>query len=325
MPLPRPEWIDPSGDFPLSSGPAGGRLAAVNEPAQLTLATRSIRVVLVPASGGRVASLVHLRTGREWLWRPQPALHFPAVATGASFTDGPLTGIDECLPTVAGCTIGGRDFGDHGDAWTQAWSVLAASAHEVSLQVAVPGGGLQLTRTLRLSEDTVTLDYTLHNRGPAAEPWLWSFHPLFRFEPGDRFELPAGVTRLRVNGSLNLPGAVAGGPVAWPSPGPGIDLARLDFGAQAPGYLKGFAENVAIGRAAVHAASGRERLEIGFDPAATPHLGVWITHGGWRGVRHGAIEPCTAATDSLADMHPPARLAPGATARWWVTLRCVAD
>lgn len=295
------------------------------DPLLFTLSTDSICVVVVPASGGRVASLVNRRTGREWLWRPQPQFFFPTVTTGADFTTGPLTGIDECLPTVAGCSVGGRTFGDHGDVWTQAWSVLASSAQEIVLNVAVPGGGLQLTRSLRLTGNTVIFDYTLHNKGPASEPWLWSFHPLFRFEPGDRFELPAGVTRLRVSAVESVPGAVVGGSVNWPTPSPGIDLTRLDFGAHAPGYIKGFAENVATGRAAVHASSGRERLEIGFDPGRTPHLGVWITHGGWRGVRHGAIEPCTVATDSLAAMNPPAQLLRGATVRWWVTLRCAME
>ncbi len=290
----------------------------------ITLENDSLRIVLVPASGGRVASLVNLRTGREWLWRPQQQMRFPSVSTGASFSDGPLTGIDECLPTVRSCSIGTRVFGDHGDAWAQVWRVVATSEQEVTLQVDIPYGGLRLTRTARLEGSRLTLCYELLNRGAGPEPWLWSFHPLFHFEPGDRFELPPSVTRLRVFEAQNMTGAAAGSHIAWPNPADGVDLARLDFGAHAPGYLKAFAENISVGQSFIYAASGRERLELGFDPVATPHLGVWITHGGWRGVRHGALEPCTAATDALSDLPAPPLLAPGASARWWVSLACAA-
>ena len=47
------------------------------------------------------------------------------------------------------------------------------------------------------------------------------------------------------------------------------------------------------------------RIKVGFDPAATPYLGLWICYGGWPD-RPGpkqtcvAMEPATAPVDSLA-------------------------
>ena len=63
------------------------------------------------------------------------------------------------------------------------------------------------------------------------------------------------------------------------------------------------------------------RINVQFDTAATPYLGLWICYGGWPD-RPGpkqtcvAMEPATAPVDSLAETGPWSReLAPGACVR----------
>jgi hypothetical protein len=66
------------------------------------------------------------------------------------------------------------------------------------------------------------------------------------------------------------------------------------------------------------------RIKFGFDPAATPYLGLWICYGGWPD-RPGpkqtcvAMEPATAPVDSRAETGPWSReLAGGDCFSWYM-------
>jgi hypothetical protein len=68
------------------------------------------------------------------------------------------------------------------------------------------------------------------------------------------------------------------------------------------------------------------RIKVGFDPAATPYLGLWICSGGWperKGPKQMcvAMEPATAPVDSLAITGPWSReLSPGQSDFWTMTV-----
>jgi len=68
------------------------------------------------------------------------------------------------------------------------------------------------------------------------------------------------------------------------------------------------------------------RIKVGFDPLATPYLGLWICYGGWPegpGTKQQcvAIEPATAPVDSLAITGPWSRvLSAGETFQWTMTV-----
>jgi hypothetical protein len=64
------------------------------------------------------------------------------------------------------------------------------------------------------------------------------------------------------------------------------------------------------------------RIKIGFDPAITPYLGLWLCYGGWPEGHEQkqvcvALEPATAPVDSLAETGGWSRwLDPGVTVNW---------
>ena len=69
-------------------------------------------------------------------------------------------------------------------------------------------------------------------------------------------------------------------------------------------------------------------LEVTWDQASAPALGVWLAYGGWppgaAPVRQVALEPTTSPDDHLADAIDHRRawtLAPDETRRWWVRFR----
>lgn len=266
------------------------------------LRTTAAELAIVPELGGRVISLRSRRTGREWCWhQPRPDWLWANQAND-DFGASPQAGVDECVPTVARCEWQGRAIPDHGEVWFQSWKLDPAelAAGRLHAVVRLPVSPFVFSRTIRAGAGGgFVFEYALTNTGEAAEPFLWSLHPLLNICPGDRLDLPAEVRSLRLNGGLGVPIAV-GDAWAYPEPFPGVRLDRLEVPGTPPGCVKGFAGPLQEGRAAlVNDASG-DRLELSWDAQVIPHLGLWLNRG-HGGFHHVALEPTNGAPDSLVD------------------------
>jgi len=187
-------------------------------------------LTILPRLGGKIASI--LVNDRELLQGPL-APYGPRSRT-MSFDAGDASGWDECLPSVADCTVeteaGPASIPDHGDLWRVAWQNRDQG---IANREQVPGDAgassatfrgecfslpLVLERTVTLAELDggagrgwqVRLDYTVTNTGSYPVPWSWSAHPLFRAEAGDCIVLPGSIETLRVE----VPEAAGWGVVA---------------------------------------------------------------------------------------------------------------
>ena len=305
----------------------------------LGLRSADIEIRCAPELGGRVFSLVNRRSGREWLWRRPdgPELFLPADPR--DFGTGTSAGLDECLPTIGACTWpDGRILADHGEIWAQAWQVVEHSDRGLVLTVAVPAFGLGFTRRMSVEGDVVRFDYAVENSSPAAAPALWAMHPLFRLVEGDRLELPAGVHELTLGTARPaIPVRDQNSPlISYPEPVRGVRLDALELADMHDGYLKCFTPALpagGAGAALVNPLSG-DRLEVSWDTATAPYLGLWLTRGGYRGWHQVALEPTNAHCDRVDEaaanstLAPQVLLPPGASRKWWVEwrVRCwVAD
>jgi galactose mutarotase-like enzyme len=261
------------------------------------------------------------------------------------FAAGDASGWDECLPSVAACTVetaaGTARIPDHGDLWRVEWQ----DGRQWSVDSDRLGGGealvtlrgdcfslpLELERTVTLAESEsgweLGLDYRVSNTGSFASPWSWAAHPLFAVEEGDRIVLPDSIKTLRLEGSGKDRLGEGGDRVNWP-------IATLPDGShsnlsivQGPGSRIGDklfagplgpAENWCV----LERPQAGFRIRVGFDSAATPYLGLWLCYGGWPerpGPKQNcvALEPSTAAVDSLARSGEWSRvLGPGESFEW---------
>lgn len=288
-------------------------------------------IALQPKFGGKVAS-IRVR-GHELLQTPLAAVE-PRTHT-MSFDASDASGWDECLPSVAGCTVkteaGAAEVPDHGDLWRVEWDVVAADATSATLRGTCFSLPLTLDRTLTLSQTDkgwrLTTDYTLKNTGAHKTPWSWAAHTLYATEPADTIELPETITKLRLEGSGANRLGKGGDTVAWP-------LAKLAAGgetdlrvAQKPD--SGIGDKLFAGPltaeenwCALKRPGAGVRIRVSFDTTESPYLGLWICYGGWPdgpGLKQVcvALEPATAPVDSLAIEGPWSRvLAPGASASW---------
>ena len=292
-------------------------------------------ITVLPHLGGKISS-IRLKD-RELLQAPLAPLA-PRTHT-MPFDESDASGWDECLPSVAECTVqtdaGAAHVPDHGDLWRIEWQTVGSNSESVQLQAQCFSLPLVLRRSLELSKDAsgshLQLKYELTNNGASPVPWSWAAHPLFAVEAGDRILLPDTIHTLRVEGSGGGRLGAGGDTIAWP-------VATLADGSKsdqtvAQPYESGIGDKLFAGPlaptenwCALERPSAGVRLRFRFDTAAMPYLGLWICYGGWPD-RPGtkqmcvALEPATAPVDSLAQTGPWSRaLAAGQSYSWSMIL-----
>ena len=261
-----------------------------------------VELRVAPELGGRVFSLRDLRSGREWMWHPPGELKLFRNSFGDPFIKSTLAGLDECIPTLAACEWKGRKIPDHGEIWTLPWNVdeAAFAQHRIAMTVKTPLSPFEFERVISLDENIVTFLYRLTNLGREPEEFVWTVHPLLTLEEGDRMELPAEVTELRINGGSSAPELAFGAVWKYPAPFQDFRIDRLQLGANADACVKGFTHPLREGRAAIVNDRTGDSLEFQWDTAGNNTLGIWLTRGGLNGWHHVALEPTNGAPDSLA-------------------------
>jgi galactose mutarotase-like enzyme len=290
-----------------------------------------LTVEVLPELGGKVSSL--RRDGIELLQAPLRGYAPRTREMGFQESDG--SGFDECLPSVAECEVPGPAgkvrIPDHGEFWRLPCEVERQGEREIRLSATGQALPLRLERTLTLDGERLRIDYRLENVSEAEVPYVWSAHPLFSVEEGDAIVLPESVREVAVEGSAHGRLGAKGGRLSWPvaeaRDGGRVDLSRAgDIGDDTGDKL--YAAVPGEGWAAIERRRAGLRVQVGFDAELTPHLGLWLCYGGWPEGQANrqqcvALEPCTAAGDSLAEaleMGWARTLAPGQSAFWWMTI-----
>jgi hypothetical protein len=139
--------------------------------AELTMQTDTLRATVLPALGGKIASLVWLRGNVELL--QAPLAPYAARTLTMPFDEGDASGFDECLPSVAACAVAAQgatvQVPDHGDFWRLGWE---ATQEGNSIRMAATGVSLPLRfeRLVTLEGNALGLSYRVTNVGQEPAP-----------------------------------------------------------------------------------------------------------------------------------------------------------
>jgi hypothetical protein len=276
-----------------------------------------VRCVVVPALGGKLASLVHLPTMREWLWRNPHMEIRPGVYGGDYVGKHDVGGWDECFPSVAAtrhptAPWEGTSIPDHGEIWGLPWKAEPfCDGSRIELRLVVHGVRFpyrfERTLTMEAGEGGLRLAYSVTNLTGFAFPFLWSAHPIFAATPGMKIVAP--LRDLTVYSSADKQFGALGRPVTWPLvtdvDGRAWDLAALPD-PSANLAVKLYGRSPVQGYVALQDIVQGAELRMQFDPADVTHLGLWLNYGGWSGATNAppyfnlGIEPCIGAQDDLA-------------------------
>ena len=281
----------------------------------VTLENDSLRVTVWPRMGGKIVSIVvRTRAGRRGMGERE-LLHAPIHAYNtatdtSSFALSDAGGWDECLPSVAACTVGETAIPDHGEVWRKPWTTVikndAIFAHVNTATIP-----LRFSRWLSLDGPAMHLRYAVTNTGSHGADFLWSAHPLFQVEEGDRIVLPDSVHQVRVEGTSVERIVKTDGYTAWPI----ADTTHGHFDLSAIGKVDGvtshklFAGPLSMGWCGLYRAQLKMGIVMRFDPRQTPYAGLWISHGAWPSAADNpnggakqytvALEPTTGPCDAL--------------------------
>ncbi len=283
---------------------AGVQEGVYKDQPAVILESSTVRAVILPEAGSKLASLVWKPLARELLWQ-NPSPTFRKSAYGQAFTEGEFAGFDEMFPTISRCYYErppwqGVELPDHGEVWALPWERQLGKSE---LRLAVRGVRLPylLEKRISLEGSRLQLRYRAANPAPAPMDFIWAAHPLFNASPGMRFIVPAGMTRI-VN---SVPGqrlGPYGASYAFPAaelPGGPFDLGRVPE-RNPLGYQKYFFQGpVSEGWCRLHDPQSGLTIELSFPPREVPYLGMWLNEGGYAGQYNIAPEPCTGAMDRL--------------------------
>jgi galactose mutarotase-like enzyme len=298
-----------------------------------TLANADLSVVMIPAMGAKIVSLLDRRSGVEWLIGPGERPFKPA-SYGAVFTEQDMSGWDEMFPTIVACAYPGpgprhgAGLPDHGEVWALPWQVLQAAEGSLSLTVSGRALPYQLTRAADFpAPGALRLRYTLKNTGADPMPYLWAAHPQFLCGTEGQVVLPDEVTQVVNTLSAEWGWGAPETRFEWPAAtAPDGNPVRADL-VGAPSLKRGrklFAlPEVRPSWAAVLRRGSGAWLRFEWDPQQVPYLGVWVDEGAYNTPSVAAPEPMTAWYDDLAlaygNGHVPT-LAPGQTDTWTLTV-----
>lgn len=270
-----------------------------------TVAGRRLSLTCLPGRGAHLTSL--REGGHEWLWVPTGGPILAPVSADSDFKPH-QEGCVDCFPTIVQEVVRGVRYEDHGQVWHRPWRVLAA-VDRLQLAIDLPTCGVVCERTITADGDGLRLDWRICNRTASAVPYVWCWHPLFAWHPGDRLELPgASTVRMR-----RRRGPKEG---SWPRPEPDYDLSTGQIGLRVG--LKCYVPT--SGTAILHAAG--VSLAMHWDPLVLPWTGVYIRRG--RVLKQWAVEPTNVSVDRLGELPaipPEAWLPPHGERSWSIRLQ----
>jgi len=280
---------------------------------RVVLQNRALRAVILPELGGKITSLVHLKTGREFFLqhpdRPLRRAHY-----GDPIGDYDISGFDECLPTVSQCLYPDPPFCGRDDA--RSWRSLVLPLEISDSGRAVDAGGcrdslaLLLRRNTRLTGSGLDLEYEITNTGSQPFKYLWSAHPLLTVQAGAQIVCLRKFPKFWWITQRAIVFAI-GKTIAWPhastTDGKSVALNHI-FGPQQRTADKLFTPRLTQGYCGLRFPATAEAIVFRFDPQLVPFVGIWICQGGFPSDGPPeftvALEPCGGRPDSLATAMP---------------------
>jgi hypothetical protein len=261
---------------------------------------------ILPELGAKIFSLVHKPSGRDLLWH-NPRLAPAPVAYGASFDDNWSGGWDELIPNdLPRPAPDGDLLPDHGEFWSQRadWRIVQASATTCEVRFSTRGrvlpAAFEKTITLTARDSFARIAYTLSNQGPSSFPFLWNIHPALAVNQASWLDVPAekGITD-PWRESQFIGGASFRWPYAVDHTGAQVDLRRV-LGPESGVADMHYLVDVSDGWYAVTDQQARIGFALRFPRAVFPHIWLFRTFGGWRGLHTLILEASTGYPSDLA-------------------------
>lgn len=255
----------------------------------LVLENATLRLVILPETGGRIYSIVHKPTDTEILWH-HPRNLPRVIPYGSNFDDTWPGGWDEILPSTEISEYRGDRLPSMGELWALPWMWQDNGADGLYTSVLASILPLRFERWIRLDKHAPVFHvrYRLTNLGLSPLDLNWGIHPVLAISPHCRIDLPPCTGIVAQSSGVAL-GAV-GERYHWPTLPGGADVSRvLPFEADVFGGH--YATELESSWFALTNTESRVGFGMLFPSDIFHALWIWQVYGGWRGLHQLAIEP----------------------------------
>jgi hypothetical protein len=262
-------------------------------------------VDVLPELGGKIWNLVHRPSGKNLLWH-NPHLPPRRQPFGSWFDDSWAGGWDELLPTDVPTPVAyGDTLPDHGEVWSQPseWRVIESSRERVSVRFVSYGRvwptRFEKTLTLCDGESSCRIHYRYTNLAAAVLEFLWNIHPALQVSDSTRLDVPA---RKGLTDPWSTDRFDAWSEYSWPQAvdrqGRHVDLRYFPPGIRYAEhhYLTG----LTAGWWAATDTQAKVGLGLVFPREVFPSVWLFVSRGGWRGLRVAILEASTGYPKDLA-------------------------
>lgn len=261
----------------------------------MTFRSGQWEVECLPDDGARLSLL---RFAGQDLLTPAPTRFRAPQRDYGEYELRPVYGYDDCFPSVRSCDMPGRPAAhvrDHGELCWLRWEVVS-EANRLDCRVRseiLPA--VRFQRSLIFADTSVTWAFEVVNEGREAIPFLHVMHPLMPLDQVVDLGLPRFATRIE---------EASGQPPVRETPRQCADfLLKRPRGTAVMLLLQNLQEGHATATF-----DGGMVLEMEFDPAKFPTLGIWWNNAGYpdeEGCRRVecALEPMPGASGSLTESH----------------------
>jgi len=264
----------------------------------LLLTNSELGLIVRPDLGGRIDQIHDRRTDRDWLWHPDgyDSTQSRTLPLGASFDDNWTGGWDEIFPNDAAGTFRTWDLVDHGELWSQSWTIAQANERSIVLQYHCQTVPVMVEKTITLSEmaPEFQLHYQFQNQSDQVIPFLFKQHCAIAIQPGDEILLPdcwIEPAFLEFSKIIGKPGKTRF-PQAYRADGSAVDVSHTpDLSSQSQEFY--YSSDLATGECGIRNQHTRSSLLMHFDTVDFPYVWVFQSYGGWRDFYMLVMEPCT--------------------------------
>lgn len=284
--------------------------------------TDSLRAVFLPAYGGKLASLVDKRTGREFLVQA-PDAQYKKLSYDSDYVASECSGCDDMFPTIDVWYYDrfpwqGARMPDHGEVAGLPWHFETDSKGRLHLWVYGVRFPYRLDKWISAQEDSLLIEYSAHNFSVFDMDFLWAAHTMVNAEPDAQIFVPYGdgslaTTVFSTDPSFGKPGDKLSWPHAVRRDGTTINLRSVgERNPQGNNFKYYFDEPMPQGRFGYYFPSDGTKLTIEVPEDKVPYLCFWVNEGGFKNFFNIAPEPCTGAYDQpgAAKAHKQASVLP---------------
>ncbi len=258
----------------------------------VVIESETLKAVILPNDGAKMASLVSLCDGRELL-ATKNGETYKVLAPDGSYVDSECSGFDDMFPTIDPYTpsegeYAGVAYPDHGEVCRLPFEV---SLKDNAAVFSVRSRLFKITyqKTVSSSQNGgLDVSYKIENNGDAPFPFVWAGHIMLRGEDGMRLLTPFGE-----NDPTEMMFCPEG---CSPELLPRDRLTGFEPGRGAA-YKFYYTDKMSDGYFGIRYKDGRS-LRFDFDKDKLPYLGVWLNNGEFQDIYSIAPEPCTVPYDA---------------------------